>query len=180
MDEFLRVRLTVYVYDSYEPFIPSQEQEENRKYENPSSERRVTTANHERILADKIELGLSELRIDDESRPTEDVSIDPSAVLSNSELRRKQYIDQMQKQREAYTECQEIDDILSRQTEDEVWQSQKYLSEQRVMASSVFSLTGFVIDCLRNQNEWDCETILSTYSTLDNHPTIIKVIGLRF
>ena len=25
------------------------------------------------------------------------------------------------------------------------------------------------------REEWDCETILSTYSTLDNHPTVIKV-----
>lgn len=32
---------------------------------------------------------------------------------------------------------------------------------------------------LRHENEreeWDCETILSTYSTLDNHPSLIKVI----
>jgi hypothetical protein len=27
----------------------------------------------------------------------------------------------------------------------------------------------------REQEQWDCETILSTYSTLDNHPTMIQV-----
>ena len=26
------------------------------------------------------------------------------------------------------------------------------------------------------RDEWDCETILSTYSTLDNHPSLIKVL----
>jgi hypothetical protein len=26
------------------------------------------------------------------------------------------------------------------------------------------------------REEWDCESILSTYSTLDNHPSIIKVL----
>jgi protein LTV1 len=28
---------------------------------------------------------------------------------------------------------------------------------------------------VRIEEEWDCESILSTYSTLDNHPTLIKV-----
>lgn len=28
---------------------------------------------------------------------------------------------------------------------------------------------------VRIEDEWDCESILSTYSTLDNHPTLIKV-----
>lgn len=28
---------------------------------------------------------------------------------------------------------------------------------------------------VREEEEWDCESILSTYSTLDNHPTLIKV-----
>ena len=28
---------------------------------------------------------------------------------------------------------------------------------------------------VRIEEEWDCESILSTYSTLDNHPTVIKV-----
>ena len=28
---------------------------------------------------------------------------------------------------------------------------------------------------VRIDDQWDCETILSTYSTLDNHPTLIKV-----
>jgi hypothetical protein len=27
----------------------------------------------------------------------------------------------------------------------------------------------------RPVEEWDCESIISTYSTLDNHPSIIKV-----
>lgn len=29
---------------------------------------------------------------------------------------------------------------------------------------------------VRIEEEWDCESILSTYSTLDNHPTVIKVL----
>jgi len=33
---------------------------------------------------------------------------------------------------------------------------------------------------VREEEEWDCESILSTYSTLDNHPTLIKVCALTF
>jgi hypothetical protein len=32
----------------------------------------------------------------------------------------------------------------------------------------------------RIDDEWDCETILSTYSTLDNHPTVIKDTNSKF
>jgi hypothetical protein len=32
----------------------------------------------------------------------------------------------------------------------------------------------------RPVEEWDCESIISTYSTLDNHPSIIKVYFLLF
>lgn len=38
----------------------------------------------------------------------------------------------------------------------EVWKCQAYLAEER------------------EEEQWDCETILTTYSTLDNHPSIIK------
>ena len=38
----------------------------------------------------------------------------------------------------------------------EVWKCQEYLAEER------------------EEEHWDCETILTTYSTLDNHPSIIK------
>ena len=31
----------------------------------------------------------------------------------------------------------------------------------------------------REQEQWDCETILTTYSTLDNHPSLIKETGPR-
>ena len=33
---------------------------------------------------------------------------------------------------------------------------------------------------IRIDDEWDCETILSTYSTLDNHPTVIKDTNSKF
>lgn len=33
---------------------------------------------------------------------------------------------------------------------------------------------------VRVDDEWDCETILSTYSTLDNHPTLIKDTNAKF
>jgi protein LTV1 len=33
---------------------------------------------------------------------------------------------------------------------------------------------------VRIEEEWDCESILSTYSTLDNHPTLIKVTPAHF
>lgn len=38
--------------------------------------------------------------------------------------------------------------------------SQEYLREERV------------------HEQWDCETILTTYSTLDNHPHLIQVLFL--
>eukprot|EP01032_Pedospumella_encystans_P019272 gene19272-21914_t len=33
---------------------------------------------------------------------------------------------------------------------------------------------------VRIEEEWDCESILSTYSTLDNHPTVIKDTNSKF
>lgn len=33
---------------------------------------------------------------------------------------------------------------------------------------------------VRIDEEWDCETIVSTYSTLDNHPTLIKDTNTKF
>lgn len=33
---------------------------------------------------------------------------------------------------------------------------------------------------VRIEEEWDCESVLSTYSTLDNHPTVIKSSNAKF
>lgn len=50
--------------------------------------------------------------------------------------------------------------ISHEQEDNDLMMSQEYLREERV------------------HEQWDCETILTTYSTLDNHPSIIKVISL--
>jgi hypothetical protein len=47
------------------------------------------------------------------------------------------------------------------------------------------SSSNLIIPCtfhtlLPQQDEWDCESILSTYSTLDNHPTLIKDKNSKF
>jgi protein LTV1 len=33
---------------------------------------------------------------------------------------------------------------------------------------------GVIVQVERNDHEWDCESILSTYSNLYNHPTLIR------
>jgi hypothetical protein len=84
---------------------------------------------------DKIQSDLAKLKITDDSLSAEDAAVDPSTLLHSEELRKKAYLDQMQKQQEAYLVSLELAELVAKQTEDEVWQSQKYLSEERVMVS---------------------------------------------
>jgi hypothetical protein len=59
-----------------------------------------------------------------------------------------------------------------------ILQSQEYLREAPVRVWLVCKSESNLNFML--QEEWDCETILSTYSTLDNHPSLIKVRCFHF
>jgi hypothetical protein len=59
-------------------------------------------------------------------------------------------------QKEWEEQIKEIDLNEKKEKVDDVMQEVEYLKEKKVY------------------EEWDCETIISTYSTLDNHPTLIK------
>lgn len=55
------------------------------------------------------------------------------------------------------TEDLGINNVSAEQEFNDMMLSQEYLREER------------------EQEQWDCETILTTYSTLDNHPSVIQV-----
>lgn len=89
---------------------------------------------------------------------------------------KKEYLEQIQYQnesaemfpeyvsdiRKALTVFHEENEIEREKGTELYFQSQEYLKHERV------------------SEQWDCETVLSTYSTLDNHPTVIKDLKSKF
>lgn len=86
---------------------------------------------------------------------------EPGQDVRDEKVRKDNYIEQMMEQ-------VVLDDVVRDKTKrgddaiEDLMKSQTYLSEERV------------------EDEWDCESVLSTYSTLDNHPKLIKEPGAGF
>ena len=95
----------------------------------------------------------SSIRLDD----TEEQEIAPSEVDI-----KKERLEQEERQREWAEDVKEIEELAAEQTLEAIINSQEYLREVSV------------------KEEWDCETIISTYSTLDNNPRLIKDPKTKF
>jgi hypothetical protein len=65
---------------------------------------------------------------------------------------------------------------LQEETEQELLRMRR---EAQVKDTSIETCQEYLQE-VRIDEEWDCETILSTYSTLDNHPTVIKDTNAKF
>mmetsp|Transcript_18066 Transcript_18066/g.39326 ORF Transcript_18066/g.39326 Transcript_18066/m.39326 type:complete len:639 (+) Transcript_18066:158-2074(+) len=76
-----------------------------------------------------------------------------------AELGRQARVEQEERQKAC---GEEVRDLLAAGKDKGIETCQSYLAEVRI------------------EEEWDCETILSTYSTLDNHPTLIKDVNPKF
>lgn len=61
---------------------------------------------------------------------------------------------------------------LEQETLEDMLQTQEYLNQEKIHVRCLcFRL---LLTLTFSKEEWDCETIISTYSTLDNHPRLIK------
>jgi len=84
------------------------------------------------------------------NKDDEDQNIDIKQLQKNS-------ITEAEKQQnEASMIISEVNEGISNQAVADPWETVEYLKT------------------VKTKNEWDCETILTTYSTLDNHPSVIK------
>jgi len=63
------------------------------------------------------------------------VDISESTDIRDVNYRKHANDDELAKQREAEDIVKEIDEIVSKQTSDDVWRSQSYLQEEKVLVS---------------------------------------------
>lgn len=56
---------------------------------------------------------------------------------------------------------------------------QDMISDSKVHDKEIETCQAYLQET-RIEDDWDCETILSTYSTLDNHPTVIKDTNTKY
>ena len=61
----------------------------------------------------------------------EDMGKDAYTILHDENARRQEFIDQLTKQVEAEEIIVEVNDEIAKQSRDEVWNCQKYLSEEK-------------------------------------------------
>ena len=87
---------------------------------------------------------------------------DEEAEVSIKEVDVAKEYEEQEKLQSEYLEAVEQMIAESSVHDKEIETCQEYLQETRI------------------DDEWDCETILSTYSTLDNHPTVIKDTNSKF
>lgn len=67
---------------------------------------------------------------------------------------------------------------LEQETLEDMLQTQEYLNQEKIHVRCLcFRL---LLTLTFSKEEWDCETIISTYSTLDNHPRLIKDPKTKF
>lgn len=78
--------------------------------------------------------------------------------LQEENYRKQQLLQQIEEQEKAQAVIDDVSNQVSKQQYDDIFTFQEYLKSEKV------------------SNEWDCETILTTYSVLDNHPRVIKVL----
>jgi len=82
--------------------------------------------------------------------------LDGDEVLRSSVLVKEAVREQEEQQVEAAVDLLEIESLTVNERPEDVFHCQAYLREEKIL------------------EEWDCESVLSTYSTLDNHPSVIK------
>jgi hypothetical protein len=87
----------------------------------------------------------------------QDEEVDPASLDI-----KKEKLEQELLQKEWEEQIKEIDKNEKNDKVEDVINSVAYLKETKVY------------------EEWDCETIISTYSTLDNHPTLVKDPKTKF
>lgn len=76
---------------------------------------------------------------------------------------------------------EDIEELKENVVGEELITCQEYLREERVKVYLKKTYFYFLkISHYLEQEEWDCETIISTYSTLENHPTLIKGKNTKF
>lgn len=117
----------------------------------------------EEFLIDQIEQGKYNRKDEILSKKFEALKLQKDKLPDNETIEtslKEEFQEQLLKQAEAEDIIQEVDELVAKQTDDDVWNSQVYLNKKPVADS------------------WDCETILSSYSVLDNHPSLIRVCFL--
>jgi len=87
-------------------------------------------------------------------------------------------------EKEVEVNINEVDVAKEYQEQEKLQREYRYAVDQMIAESTVhdkeIETCQEYLQETRIDDEWDCETILSTYSTLDNHPTVIKDTNSKF